>query len=347
MKWLPICAMPLWSLALACQQQHSPQPIVYTVLGPLPADSLGTTLVHEHVFLDWSPVVSYRPETWQRDSAFAAILPHLLEAKSRGVRSFLECTPNYLGRDPLLLRRLSEASGLHILTNTGYYGARNDQHVPASAFKETPQAIAQRWVEEFEKGIEGTGIQPGFIKIGVDGDSTLSEIDAKIVRAAALAHLRTGLTIVGHTGSNAKLAQQQLEILAAEGVAPDAFVWTHAQGSPSASLAELARRGAWVSLDGLGWVHPDAHGGDSTEFNRYAQWLQHLKNNGLLHRTLIAHDAGWYTHGEPGGGPYTPHTLIFDLLLPTLRKQGFDERDFEQLLESNPKEACQVRVRKK
>ena len=39
----------------------------------------------------------------------------------------------YLGRDVQVLKRLSEASGIRILSNTGYYGAAKDKHVPALA----------------------------------------------------------------------------------------------------------------------------------------------------------------------------------------------------------------------
>ena len=61
----------------------------------------------------------------------------------------------------MLLRRLSEATGLHILTNTGYYGAANDIAIPKHAYDETAAQIAARWTAEARDGIEGTGIRPG------------------------------------------------------------------------------------------------------------------------------------------------------------------------------------------
>ena len=112
-------------------------------------------------------------------------MPHLLDVQKRGCRTLVECTPAYLGRDPQLLARLSEASGLQILTNTGYYGAAKDVAIPKHAYDETPQQLADRWTAEFEKGIEGTGIRPGFVKIGVDA-GPLSPIDLKLVEAGAL-----------------------------------------------------------------------------------------------------------------------------------------------------------------
>jgi phosphotriesterase-related protein len=138
----------------------------------------------------------------------------------------VECTPAFLGRDAKLLKRLATASGLHIITNTGFYGAANDKYVPALAREESVQQLADRWIREFREGIDGTSIRPGIIKIGVDA-GPLSEIDAKLVRAAAKTHLQTGLTIASHTGDGVA-ALEELEILKQEGVHPSALIWVHA-----------------------------------------------------------------------------------------------------------------------
>jgi phosphotriesterase-related protein len=57
---------------------------------------------------------------------------------------------------------------------------------------------------------------------------------------------------------------------------------------------------------------------------------------GLLHRTLISQDAGWYSPGEPDGGDYRGYSLLFTEFAPRLRASGFSERDLEQLLVKNP-----------
>jgi predicted metal-dependent phosphotriesterase family hydrolase len=72
-------------------------------------------------------------DRYQADEAFRVALPHLRRIKELGCRSLVECTPAFLGRDPALLRRLSEASGLQIITNTGYYSA-----VEANSCRPTP-----------------------------------------------------------------------------------------------------------------------------------------------------------------------------------------------------------------
>lgn len=322
---------------------------IQTVTGLIPADSLGLALIHEHVFLDWSGADSIDPEDWDEQAAFTAILPRLQEMKKYGVRSFLECTPAYLGRNPSLLHRLSVESGLQILTNTGFYGARQNRYIPSFAYEAAAEELADIWVAEYREGIKdgdlSIRIRPGFIKIGVDADSSLSDMHQKLARAAALTHLRTGLSIVSHTGIDTTAALQ-LSILQEAGVAPDAFVWTHAQNGTPEGHARLAKRGAWVSLDGLGWVTPGDHQGDSTALYQYVGFLKNLKTHGLLHRTLISHDAGWYTHGQLWGGDYKAHTPVFTLFKPLLIKEGFTEDDFRQLLVENPKEAYAIRVRR-
>ncbi|HOY20347.1 MAG TPA: hypothetical protein PLC89_23745 [Haliscomenobacter sp.] len=328
--------------AIQCTMAQS----VQTIRGKMPAQKMGLTLVHEHVFLDWTGAERMQASAWNNDSAVAVILPYLRKMQSHGVKTILECTPNYIGRNPRLLARLADSTGLHILTNTGYYGARWDNHIPAHAYRESVDQIAARWLEEFNHGIDGTTIRPGFIKIGVDGDSLLSEIDEKIVRAAARTHLRSGLTIVAHTGPD-QLALRQVEILQQEGVALDAWVWTHAQGGSDVVRVALAKKGAWISLDGLGWVNPAERAGDSTGLMNYVNAIVHLKKAGLLKRVLLSHDAGWYTHGVPGGGRFQPYTLIFTHLLPILREKGFTKKEIDGLMVVNPRAAFAIRVRPK
>jgi len=166
-----------------------------TVSGSISPTQMGTTLAHEHILVDFIGADSTGYHRWERDKVVEKVLPFLKEAKELGVKTLIECTPAYLGRDPILLNMLSQKSGLYILTNTGYYGARNNKFIPKHAFKETANQLARRWTKEWEEGIEDTKIRPGFIKISVNPEPELSPMHQKIVRAAARTHLRTGLTI--------------------------------------------------------------------------------------------------------------------------------------------------------
>ncbi|MGF7037865.1 phosphotriesterase-related protein [Mucilaginibacter lappiensis] len=307
---------------------------IITVLGEIPADALGKTLVHEHMLVDFIGADKISYDRWNRDQVEHKVLPYLLEAKQAGVKSIFDCTPAFLGRDVILLKRLSEKTGLHMITNTGYYGAVNNKYLPVWVKKETDKQLASRWIREFKEGIENSDVRPGFIKISVDAGK-LSALHQKLVRAAALTHLETGLTICSHTGKS-PAAFEQLDILKIMGVKADAFVWVHAQAETDRNLhIKAARRGAWISLDGIGW-------GD---FENYADSIASLKQEHLLHRVLISHDAGWYKPGEPDGGKFTGFTNIFTQLIPLLNKLGFTQADYEQLLIKNPASAFALSVK--
>lgn len=308
---------------------------VMTVNGEIPATAMGKTLIHEHFLVDFIGADKINTERWDRETVVKKVLPYLLEVKKFGVKTIFDCTPAFLGRDVILLQTLAEKSGLHILTNTGYYGAVNNKYLPSLAFTETYEELAKRWIAEFENGIDATAIKPGFIKISVDA-GPLSELHQKIVKAAAVTHLQTGLTICSHTGI-AIPAFEQINLLREMKVHPSAFVWTHAQAEKDKSLhIKAAATGAWISLDGIGW-------GDVED---YAKSIANLRAAGFLNKILISHDAGWYKPGEEGGGEFKGYTNIFTKLIPLLKKKDFTRDHIQQLLTKNPADAFGIRVRK-
>ncbi|HZE84826.1 MAG TPA: hypothetical protein VE035_10995, partial [Puia sp.] len=203
------------------------QGIVMTVNGPVRPDAMKLTLTHEHVLADFIGAEGYSKDRYNADEVFSRALPFLVDVKSRGCVTFVDCAPAYLGRDVKVLKRLADASGLIIITNTGYYGAVKEKFLPKHVYTETGRQLADRWTDEFRNGIEGTGIRPGFIKTSVDG-APLTAAQRKVIEAAAITHLATGLTIAIHTDGG-EAAKEELRILAANGVSPEARIWVHAQ----------------------------------------------------------------------------------------------------------------------
>ena len=309
--------------------------MIMTVNGPIAAEKMGTTLPHEHVLVDFIGAAEVNPDRYDRDAVFEAVLPHVQQFRELSGQTLIECTPAYLGRDPQLLKRLSEAAGIHLLTNTGYYGARDDVFLPPHAFSDSVDQLAARWVREWEEGIDDTGIRPGFMKIGVDSGA-LSDVDRKLVQAAARTHLKTGLTIAAHTGP-AVTAFEELDVLEREGVDPSAWIWVHAHAERDAVRhVEAARRGAWVEFDGL---RPN-------RVERHVALTLNMKEHGMLHRVLISHDAGWYHVGEPDGGTFRPYDTLFTKLIPGLKNAGFTDAEIHQVIVKNPAEAFAIGVRR-
>lgn len=301
---------------------------IQAVTGPVAADALGLTLMHEHVLVDFIGAEQVSPARYDADEAFRIVLPYLQRARALGCVTLVECTPAYLGRDPRLLKRLAEASRLNIFTNTGYYGGAKDKHLPRHAFTETAEQLSARWRAEFDDGIDGTGIRPAFMKIGVD-EAPLSEVDAKLVRAAALTSKATGRPVASHTSTGAA-ALAEIEILERAGVPPGRFIWVHAHNERDASFhTRAARAGAWVEFDGIA----------DASVLRHVALVRQMKADGLLGRVLVSHDAGWYHVGEPGGGTFRPFDTLFTTFMPALRDAGFSSADIGQLLVDNPRRA--------
>lgn len=305
-----------------------------TVLGTRSPKGLGLTLIHEHVLVDFIGATKVSRDRYNPSEVFDVALPHLKKLRAAGCRTLVECTPAFIGRDAALLKRLSQASRLHIITNTGLYGAASGKYVPEYAYTETADQLATRWIREFREGIEGTGIRPGIIKIGVD-KGKLSEIDAKLVRAAAKTHAQTGLTIASHTGDGIA-ALEQLEILRQERVHPSALIWVHAQNEPDIDIHfRAAKQGAWVEFDGVSEKSAEHHLG----------LVKGMIDSGFLSYTLISQDAGWYHVGEPAGGTYRPYSFLFDTFLPMLESSGVLKEDIRTLLLDSPRRVLTPEVK--
>ncbi len=233
------------------------------------------------------------------------------------------------------MHELSEKTGLNILTNTGYYGAGNNKYIPEKVFNISAKQLAEIWIKEYEEGIQGTSIKPGFIKIGVN-PGPLSDFHEKLVRSAGLTHLSTGLTITSHTGP-AVTAFSEIDVLKKIGVHPSAFIWIHAQNENEwVTYVKAAKMGAWISLDGL----------NDENVNEYIERLFYMKDNGLLEKTLVSHDAGWYDPGKPEGGTFRNFNTLFEKLIPQLKSKGFTQEEINQIMISNPVNAFSIRVRK-
>ncbi len=332
-----IAVFLILAVLLSCSQEA--EQLIMTVNGPIPASALGIALTHEHVLVDFIGADSTGYHRWDKQEVVKQVLPYLSELQEHQVSALMECTPAYLGRDPWILKALSEQSGMHLITNTGYYGAQNNRFLPADFYKLSAEELSRKWIDEFENGIENSGVRPGFIKIAVAASDTLSKEHLKIITAAALAHKQTGLVIASHTGPDAP-AFEQISVLQSHGVDPSCFIWVHAQGGSLEGNTSAAQLGTWISLDNL---NPDREAGSQYDVNWYADRIQDIKEAGYLSRLLISHDAGWYKPEEANGGSFRGFTGIFTSLIPKLRERGFSDEELNQLMQVNPGKAFSIK----
>lgn len=322
-------------LLIGCSKAPE-QNLIQDVKEAAPALPNEVWLSHEHVFVDFIGADKTQPETWNHELIIEEMLPYLKELEAFNVKYFVDATPSYLGKDPVLLEKIADLTSLKIITNTGFYGAVKNKFIPINMFSASAGEMSKLWIDEFENGIDGTSIKPGFIKISVDNTDPLDSIDQKLVKAAALAHLSTGLTIGSHTGA-AKGLWPQLDILKANEVSPEAFIWIHAQNEKdNNAYLKAAKMGCWISLDGIG---------RDGQLEKHLDKLLFAKQNGILNKILISHDAGWFDP-QKETQKARPFTNIFTKLIPMLRAKGVTDLEINMLLSTNPSKAFSISIKK-
>jgi len=333
MKYIVNCSILLvWLfIVTACRDSLSQnKEIVYTVNGSVNADELKLTLTHEHLMSNFGKDAG-EASRYDEAELLKQVIPYLRKLKAEGVNSIIDCTTAYFGRRVDLLKTMADSTGIQIITNTGFYGAANDRYVPPFAFTATADEISAVWIDEFENGIKGTGIKPGFIKLAFDTGKP-SEIDTKLFTAGILTHLKTGLTLSVHTGNNPEAAATQLKLLEEYKISSGAWIWVHANQVEDVDLIlKAAAKGAWISLDGV----------NNLNVAEYIKKIERFRSQKLLHKILLSHDG----NGFPMGGEIRKFDAITQNLVPALLENGFTEKEINQLTVQNPKDAFMIRVR--
>ena len=299
---------------------------IQTVLGPIEPADLGVTLMHEHTLVDaweWGGRLGYDSTVDDEE----LLVEELAFYRDAGGSALVDVTPIGLRRDPSGMRRLAQATGLHIIMGCGWY---RERVYPAYIHELSTNALADMLVKELEEGVEG-GIRPGIIgEIGTERFH-VTPAEEKVFRAAARAQRATGATVTTHTTHFGDLAHEQMDILLEEGVPPERIVIGHL-GERRGVKGELAiaERGVYVEIDHVG---RPASAGTQPEWRR-ARNVAELVRAGYLDRVLISMDicANSLLHWNGGHG--------FDYLLttfvPLLREEGLTDEQIRVILVDNP-----------
>jgi predicted metal-dependent phosphotriesterase family hydrolase len=297
---------------------------VQTVLGPVAPDSLGFTLTHEHVFLSmWGDDGHTFMAQTDDEDVLAAELSAFRDA---GGGCLVDQTPGGSGRNPDGLRRLSERTGLAIVTGCGWYVESFYPDRSALARRSVAD-IAAQLVGEIREGLDGTGVKPGIIgEIGA-GQDWVSPLEERVHRAAARAQIESGLPLATHTLHHGA-GRHQMAIFDDEGVEPARVCIGHCDTFPSLDYClEVARWGAYVSLDNVGLQLGDHEAS-------VRRLVLDLIDAGFTDQILLSQDVGQMTElGSRGGRGYA---YLASRFLPALREAGVDEATIDTITVSNP-----------
>lgn len=364
---------------------------IRTVCGDIVPDNLGFTLIHEHVIQDISgaiggvmPAPSHIKKEqlkltmknlpllqaggWMMseevmdvkgEDYFDFIVDELKEYKAAGGSSLCECSVyGLIGRPHEDLKKISEASGIHIISGVGIYA---DHTRPAEYIGKGEDEIKESFDTIIDKGFGESGIFPGFVKatiFGLKENGQLFEGELDVFRACARISAERDMPMQVHI-SAPPISIEQIVNLAklakSLGANPKRINFCHMDGLivPSEPLTEYIKNhelrysiepykkildtGINISFDGFG--NPLCSSSDLSGMYRVDEYtkvsaLYELIQMGYEEQIMLGHDFTCRLCGTANGG--YGYTRVPNFVCKMLKELGC-EGAAEKMTLMNPR----------
>lgn len=341
---------------------------VLTVLGPVDPSTIGQTLMHEHIFIEFqnprprrerststadSPAPFEDPITL--DDAYAIrysfgggprgtnflgnfdeMYKEVMEFKKFGGGAIVDVSSIGLGRDPLALEQMANATGLSIVMGASWY---TKTFHPLDMDSRTVEQLTDVIVHDVTVGVNGTNIRSGVIgEIGIDG-GPLTPNELKVIRASARAARITGAPMTFHAGGVNEERLTTIETSLSEGVRPEQIIMGHSGAlTPNMPLVKkILAKGVYFQVDWLGVITgPDGIFGNRSD-HTIAQAIVEIIKLGYADRILLSHDICTKPQLKKYGG--TGFSYILEYFVPELRRLGVSEENIHKIMVDNPRRA--------
>jgi len=337
---------------------------VMTVSGPIDPAALGMTLPHEHLLISFVPPRE-TPEAWRAigeeppsDQAFlnapltmdkigaalmgkfnrdnrvlddeALAVREATDYRWIGGRSVVDVTPNGIGRNPEALKRIADATGLHVVMGSGWY---ERGYVGDALDGRSAESLADEIVRDITVGVGGSGIRSGVI-----GEVGLQQVqrayERKLIAAAVQASQRTGAAISLHfsRGHHEQLAAIEELKKAGADMTRVAFGHSNPVAQELPLLKAILEQGSYVQFDLLG----DApHILSEMPDHDVAVTIVELVRQGYGKQILLSQDVCTKTDLKAFGG--SGYSFVAEQYIPYLRRLGVTEEQVGELVVGNPR----------
>ena len=227
---------------------------VMTLLGPISADQLGLTSMHEHILMDGSVFSKKYGAHIPNDPSFDRRQPvglnnlgllrrnfylvddnnmlddeetmtaEVADFKASGGSAMVDMSAPGLRCNLPAIRSISQKTGVHVITTTGLY---IEDSWPEPFREMTVEQLTEHMLKEIEVGIADTGIKAGHIKASLIDFSARQEI---VLRAAARASKNSGLSVSVHQNLTSADCLNIIDIMTSEGIEPERLIISHTDG---------------------------------------------------------------------------------------------------------------------
>ncbi|MBV9996393.1 MAG: hypothetical protein JO127_14410 [Caulobacteraceae bacterium] len=312
--------------------------MINSAAGPLSAEKLGATLMHEHLvagFPGWEG--DTRAPTVSRSELLAICLDRIQELQDGGFSTLLDPCPSDLGRDPELYAEVAARTGFNILFATGLYHekfAGAYWKLKLSIDPDAASNLAGMYVEELTEGVGPARLKPAAIKLAI-GEDPNSAFENILIEAAARASVATGAPIITHT--EAVGGDLLLSKLTGFGVPAHKVIIGHSCGSgDKAYHRRIVDGGTYIGFDrfGIASIQPDEVRVDC---------LHALLKEGFAQQVMVSHDCVFCLRGrmmpasmEAHAAPRSPLHFSREVA-PKLRERGVSQETIDSLLRDNPR----------
>lgn len=309
------------------------------------SNQLGRTLMHEHFLFGYCGFQGDATLGGFNEKAYTdACIQAVKDARAYGIETIVDATTNECGRNVRFLKKISDMTGMNIICSTGYYFQAESSYAYwnfRKGFADIEQEIYELMLTEVTKGIEGTDIKAGVIKLA----SSLNEItpmEEHFFKAAARVQRDTGVVIITHT-QQGTMGPEQADLLISNGASPDKIAIGHMCGSTNIAYhEEVLKKGVYVNLDRFGLQGELFH--TPTDEQRM-DVIKALVDKGYGDKILLGHDSVNVNLGRPiVMTPFMQEALkdanirtIGAKVLPGLKKRGMSESAIEKLMTDNPR----------
>ena len=269
---------------------------VQGVNGPIDADDLGLTLIHEHFFSSDEAVTAQWPHARERETEHRLAIESAEAVMGHGVRTVVEPTAMLLGRDLPASIQLATETGLQIVACTGVY---TYDYLPHFLQNRSEDFIADLYVHDIEQGIQGTEAKAAFVKCAADEPGITANVE-KLHRAAARASVRTGVPVMAHSRPASDTGPRQVEILLEEGVPPERIQIAHTGDSDDLGYIEgLLEKGVYIGMDRYGLnIYPADRAAKCHRPGAAGAWLRRPD----VHLAGLRHPDRQRARLDPAGG---------------------------------------------
>ena len=297
------------------------------VWGEIAPEKLGATYIHEHLSIDLS---GQKKDEDARYDAEQEIIEELILLKEKGISSLVEVTNRGMGRNPQVIQKIAQKSGLQVIASTGFY---KEPFLPEYVYPMSEQELAALIVKDLTEGMDDTDVKAHVIgEIGTS-HNTVTPMEEKIFKACALAHRQTGKPMSTHT-TLGTMGLWQTEFLKKCGVDMRHLVIGHLDLSADQEYhLKIAEYGCYLAFDTIGKVSYQS------EENR-AACLKNLIDHGHLHQIVMSEDLTRKSHLAKRGG--IGYAYLLDHFLPKLLEAGVTKEQIRVILQDNPRSFLNV-----